>query len=285
VKAQDFDGRVDVIPVSDPNIFSMAQRVTLAQTQLQLAQSNPNIHNLHEAYKRMYQALEVQNIDQILPAKKEPQPTSPSIENAKGMQGELLTAFQQQDHDAHIMTHVTFMKLPLVSTSPNIYATFMGHLQDHISMKARLTVMAQVQQQQAQAQQAALAAQMGAMDPMMAQQQMQAASAMSEEVIESEVAKLEAQFTQEIIQMLAPPEGQQDPLVQIRQQELAIKAAESQRRAQQDAAELDLERQKVQQRAMTDAARIELQEEIAEERADVNRERIQTQRDLALRSK
>ena len=285
VKAQDFDGRVDVIPVSDPNIFSMAQRVTLAQTQLQLAQSNPNIHNLHEAYKRMYQALEVQNIDQILPAKKEPQPTSPSIENAKGMQGELLTAFQQQDHDAHIMTHVTFMKLPLVSTSPNIYATFMGHLQDHISMKARLTVMAQVQQQQAQAQQAALAAQMGAMDPMMAQQQMQAASAISEEVIESEVAKLEAQFTQEVIQMLAPPEGQQDPLVQIRQQELAIKAAESQRRAQQDAAELDLERQKVQQRAMTDAARIELQEEIAEERADVNRERIQTQRDLALRSK
>ena len=283
IKSQDFDGRVDVIPVSDPNIFSMAQRVTLAQTQLQLAQSNPQIHNLHEAYKRMYQALEVQNIDEILPAKKEPQPTSPSIENAKGMQGELLTAFQQQDHDAHIMTHIAFMKLPLVSTSPNVYAIFMGHLQDHISMKARLTVMAQVQEQQAQAQQMALAAQMGAVDPMMAQQQMQAASAMTEEMVEAEVARLEAQFTQEIIQMLAPPEGGQDPLVAIRQQELAIKAAESQRRAQQDAAELDLERQKLQQRATTDAARIELQEEIAEDRADVNRERIQTQRELAMR--
>ena len=283
IKAQDFDGRVDVIPVSDPNIFSMSQRVTLAQTQLQLAQSNPQIHNLYEAFKRMYQALEVQNIDEILPAKKEPQPTSPSIENAKGMQGELLTAFQQQDHDAHIMTHITFMKLPLVSTSPNIYAIFMGHLQDHISMKARLTVMAQVQEQQAQAQQMALAAQMGAVDPMMAQQQMQAASAMTEEMVEAEVARLEAQFTQEIIQMLAPPEGGQDPLVAIRQQELAIKAAESQRRAQQDAAELDLERQKLQQRATTDAARIELQEEIAEDRADVNRERIQTQRELAMR--
>ena len=283
IKSQDFDGRVDVIPVSDPNIFSMAQRVTLAQTQLQLAQSNPQIHNLHEAYKRMYQALEVQNIDEILPAKKEPQPTSPSIENAKGMQGALLTAFQQQDHDAHIMTHIAFMKLPLVSTSPNIYAIFMGHLQDHISMKARLTVMAQVQEQQAQAQQMALAAQMGAVDPMMAQQQMQAASAMTEEMVEAEVARLEAQFTQEIIQMLAPPEGGQDPLVAIRQQELAIKAAESQRRAQQDAAELDLERQKLQQRATTDAARIELQEEIAEDRADVNRERIQTQRELAMR--
>jgi len=283
IKAQDFDGRVDVIPVSDPNIFSMSQRVTLAQTQLQLAQSNPQIHNLHEAYKRMYQALEVQNIDEILPAKKEPKPTSPSIENAKGMQGELLTAFQQQDHDAHIMAHITFMKLPLVSTSPNIYAIFMGHLQDHVSMKARLTVMAQVQEQQAQAQQMALAAQMGAVDPMMAQQQMQAASAMSEDMIEAEVARLEAQFTQEIIQMLAPPAGQQDPLVAIRQQELAIKANESERRAAQDAAELDLERQKLQQRAMTDAARIELQEEIAEDRADVNRERIQTQRELAMR--
>ena len=283
IKAQDFDGRVDVIPVSDPNIFSMSQRVTLAQTQLQLAQSNPQIHNLHEAYKRMYQALEVQNIDEILPAKKEPKPTSPSIENAKGMQGELLTAFQQQDHDAHIMAHITFMKLPLVSTSPNIYAIFMGHLQDHVSMKARLTVMAQVQQQQAQAQQMALAAQMGAVDPMMAQQQMQAASAMSEDMVEAEVARLEAQFTQEIIQMLAPPAGQQDPLVAIRQQELAIKASESERRAAQDAAELDLERQKLQQRAMTDAARIELQEEIAEDRADVNRERIQTQRELAMR--
>jgi hypothetical protein len=283
IKAQDFDGRVDVLPVSDPNIFSMAQRVTLAQTQLQLAQSNPGIHNLHEAYKRMYQALEVQNIDEILPAKKEPQPTSPSIENAKGMQGELLSAFQQQDHDAHIMTHVAFMKLPLVSTSPNIYATFMGHLQDHISMKARLTVMAQVQEQQAQAQQMALAAQMGAVDPMMAQQQMQAASAVSEDMIEAEVAGLEAQFTQEIIAMLSPPEGQQDPLVAIRQQELAIKAAEAERRAQQDSAELALERQKLQQRAMTDAARIELQEDIAEDRADVNRERIQTQRELAMR--
>ena len=284
IKAQDFDGRVDVIPVSDPNIFSMSQRVTLAQTQLQLAQSNPQIHNLYEAYKRMYQALEVQNIDEILPAKKEPQPTSPSIENAKGLQGEIMIAFQEQDHDAHMMTHVAFMKLPLVSTSPNIYAIFMAHLQDHISMKARLTVMQQVEQQQAEAQQMMLAAQMGAVDPMVAQQQMQMAGQMSPDMIEAEVAKLEAQITQEVIAMIAPPQGQQDPLVQIRQQELAIKAAESQRRANQDQMELDLDRQKLQQKAMTDAARIELQEEIADDRADVNRERIQTQRELALRN-
>ena len=278
VKAVDFDDRVDVLPVSDPNIFSMAQRVTLAQTQLQLAQSNPQIHNLHEAYKRMYQALEVQNIDQILPSKKEPKPTSPSIENAKALQGEIITAFQQQDHDSHIMAHVMFMKTTIVQTTPNIYAIFLGHLQDHISMKARLTVMQQIQAQQQQAQQLALAAQTGAVDPMVAQQQMQAASMISEDMIEAEVAKLEAQFTQELLQMLAPPAGQQDPLVRIREQVLAIRAAESQRRAEQDQAELDLERQKLQQRATTDAARIELQEEIAQERADVNRERIQAQR-------
>ena len=283
IKAQDFDGRVDVLPVSDPNIFSMSQRVTLAQTQLQLAQSNPQIHNLHAAYKRMYQALEVQNIDEILPPKPEPKPTSPSIENAKALQGETVNAFQEQDHDAHIQAHILFMKLPIVSASPNIYAIFIAHLQDHVSMKARLTVMQEVQQQQAQAQQAMLAAQMGAVDPMVAQQAMQESQMMDEATIESRVAQYEAQFTQEIIQMLAPAQGQQDPLVAIREQELAIKAAESQRRAQQDAAELDLERQKLQQRAMTDAARIELQEEIAEDRADVNRERIQTQREMAMR--
>ena len=138
--------------------------------------------------------------------------------------------------------------------------------------------MQQIQAQQQQAQQLALAAQTGAVDPMVAQQQMQAASMISEDMIEAEVAKLEAQFTQELLQMLAPPAGQQDPLVRIREQELAIRAAESQRRAEQDQAELDLERQKLQQRATTDAARIELQEEIAQERADVNRERIQAQR-------
>lgn len=281
VKTQDFDGRVDVLPVSDPNIFSMAQRVTLAQTQLQLAQSNPQIHNLYEAYKRMYQALEVQNIDQILPPRPKPAPTSPSIENAKGLQGEAPIAFQEQDHDAHIQAHILFMKMPIVQTTPNIYAIFVAHIQDHVAMKARLIVMQEIQAEQAEAQQAALAAQMGAIDPMIAQEKMQQVQATDPNMMESRVAQYEARFTQEISELLVP-QGQQDPLVAIRQQELAIKAAESERRAAQDAAELDLGRQKLQQKAMADAARIELQEEIAEDRADVNRERIQTQRELAM---
>jgi hypothetical protein len=93
IMQSDFDDRVDVLPVSDPNIFSMAQRVTLAQTQLQLAQSNPEMHNLHEAYRRMYQALEVQNIDDILPPPPQPQPTDPAIENARGLAGQIVTGF------------------------------------------------------------------------------------------------------------------------------------------------------------------------------------------------
>jgi len=126
IKQADFDDRIDVIPVSDPNIFSMAQRVTLAQTQLQLAQSNPQMHNLHAAYKRMYQALEVQNIDEILPPPPQPQPTDPSIENARALAGEMLQAFPQQDHDAHMSNHIQFMQLPLVQASPQAYGMFLG---------------------------------------------------------------------------------------------------------------------------------------------------------------
>jgi hypothetical protein len=115
VKAEDFDGRVDVLPVSDPNIFSMSQRVTLAQTQLQLAQSNPQMHNLHAAYRRMYQALEVQNIDEILPPQPQPQPQDPATENAAMIGGNPAQAFPQQDHDAHIQAHISLLELTFYS--------------------------------------------------------------------------------------------------------------------------------------------------------------------------
>lgn len=281
IKASDFDGRIDIIPVSDPNIFSMAQRVTLAQTELQLAQSNPEMHNLYEAYKRMYAALEVQNIEEILPPPQEPQPTDPSIENARGLGGQLLQAFPGQDHDAHITVHLGFMQLPIVQASPQVLGVFVSHLMEHIALKARDQVEREVQMLQAEAQQAMLAAQVGAVDPMMAQQQMQAAQTTPEQ-IEARVAQIEAELTQQVLGALTPPQ-QEDPLVAIRQQELAIKAADTERRAQNDQARLNVEQRKLQARAATDAARIESQEEIADERADVNRERIRVQRELAMR--
>ena len=148
VKQTDFDGRVDIIPVSDPNIFSMAQRVTLAQTQLQLAQSNPQVHNLYQAYRRMYLALEVQNIDEVLPPPPQPQPLDPAIENARALMGELLQAFPEQDHDSHVSMHVTFMKLPVVQSSPQVYGVFISHVMEHISLKARAMAQQEIQQMQ-----------------------------------------------------------------------------------------------------------------------------------------
>ena len=271
IYAADFDGRVDVLPVSDPNIFSMAQRVALAQTQLQIAQSNPDIHNLPAAYRRLYQALEVQNIDEILPPKKEPMPMDPSIENARALQGEVVVAFPQQNHDQHIANHILFMKTPIVATSPNVMAILYAHILEHISLKSNAIAQGEAQQ----AVQMQLLAQQGAVDPA------SVPPPITPELVASRVAELEAQFTAEFIQQMAPPEGQEDPLVTIRKQELAIRQAEAQRSAEVDQQKLGLEAQKLQQRAATDAARLETQEEIAEERNVVNRERIQTARDIA----
>ena len=262
IKQSDFDDRVDILPVSDPNIFSMAQRITLAQTQLQLAQSNPQLHNLQAAYKRMYQALEVQNIDEILPPAPEPQPTDPSIENARALAGQLLTAFPEQDHDAHIATHVALMVTPLVQASPSVFGMLVSHCMEHIAFKARMVAQQEIQNAMAN------------MDPQLAQM----APSIPVEQTESRVAQIEAQLVTDFLQTIQPQQGEkQDPLVDIRQKELAIRAAESERRAQLDASNLQLEREKLQQRAATDSARLELQEDIADQRAEVNLTRIQAQ--------
>jgi hypothetical protein len=279
IMAADFDGRVDVVPVSDPNIFSMSQRVTLAQTQLQLAQSNPQVHNLHAAFRRMYQALEVQNIDEILPPPPQPQPLDPLIENARALTGELLRAFDGQDHDAHIELHVMFMKTPLVMTSPQVMGILMGHVQEHVSKKAREMVMTQIQGLISQVQ---LMAQSGAIDPQAAQKQIAEVQQQMQnpEEVEKMVAMQEMQLMNELMPKITP-QGQDpmnDPLVQIRMQELAVKQQDMQRKALDDAAQIDLEMQKMQQRAATDAARIESMEDIADQRNDTNLERIEVQR-------
>jgi len=284
IKAQDFDDRVDVVPVSDPNIFSMAQRVTLAQTQLQLAQSNPQVHNLHAAYRRMYQALEVQNIDEILPPPPKPQPLDPAIENARALMGEILNTFPEQDHDAHIRMHMAFMKAPLVMTSPQVMGTFYAHIMEHVSQKARQMVMAEIEQIINQAQ---LAAQGGAIDPMAAQQQIMKVQqdmqdpAQMEQLISMQMEKLMAEVLPGLLPTGEDPMA--DPLVQIRMQELALKEKDLQRKTEEDQGDMLMELQKMQQRAATDAARIESQEEIAQNRNAVNRERIDVQRQAVQR--
>ena len=272
IKQSDFDDRIDVIPVSDPNIFSMAQRVTLAQTQLQLAQSNPQMHNLHAAYKRMYQALEVQNIDEILPPTPQPQPTDPGIENARALAGQILVAFPEQDHDAHIAVHMQFLQLPITMASPSVYGSLLAHIQEHIAYKARAMATQEIQQSMEQ---------LAQVDPRFAQVQPE----IPPEQIEARVSQIIAELNAQILPQLMPQQQgpENDPLVQIRQQELMIKAAENERKAQLDRERMMLEEQKLRQRAATDAARIESQEEIADQRADVNMERINLQRENMMR--
>ena len=277
---EDFDNRVDVIPVSDPNIFSMAQRVTLAQTQLQLAQSNPQIHNLHAAYRRMYQALEVQNIEEVLPSPAEPKPLDPAIENARGLMGEILTTFPEQDHDVHIRIHLMFMKTPLVMTSPQSMGTFYAHIQEHVSQKARKMVMQEIEAILMKAQEAMAS---GMLDPQAGQEEiMRVQQNMQDPAQIEQMISIQMEKVLEEIMPQMMPQGDNpmdDPLVQIRMQELALKEKDLVRKTEEDQGQMMVELQRLQQRSASDAARIESQEEIAEERNIVNRERIDVQRD------
>jgi hypothetical protein len=286
----DFDDRVDVIPVSDPNIFSMSQRVTLAQTELQLAQSAPDIHNLREAYRRMYQALEVENIDQILPPPPEPQPMDPAMESGLLIQGQVPQAFPQQDHDAHIQAHLAVLQMGIVSMTPMLVGVVSAHIFQHLSLKAR----EQVDQELAQLRQQA-GAQMGAQIGMAAQngqiplpdalQQISQLGAMppqfTPEQVEARVAQVLAELLTQILPQLSPQTENSDPLVMIRMQELALKDKELAQRKENEDKKLALENKKTLQRSVSDAARIEVQEQVAEDRTQVARERISAQMTMA----
>jgi hypothetical protein len=255
IKQMDFDERIDVIPVSDPNIFSMSQRLALAQTQLQLAQTNPQMHNLYEAYRRIYEAIGVQNIEAILPAPQAPQPTDPAIENAKSIIQETLQAFPTQDHDAHILAHMAFMKTPIPGSTPPIFALLQAHLCEHIAFKARGVAMAEMTMQSQQA------AQMGQQEPQVD--------------IEARVAELIAQYTQEIMaELMPPPPGETDPLVQLREKELDIKEADMMRKANEFSEKQDFEERREAERQEITREKIDSSEDIALLRADVNLERI-----------
>ncbi len=255
VKQADFDERVDVIPVSDPNIYSMSQRLALAQTQLQLAQTNPQMHNLHEAYRRIYEAIGVHNIEALLPTPTPPQPTDPAIENAKSIIQENLQAFPTQDHDAHMTAHIIFMKTPVPAASPPVFALLQAHLCEHIAFKARGVADAEMRAMMEQAMQT------GQQPPQMD--------------VEAKVAELIAQYTEEVMAaLMPPPEGEVDPLVELRSKELDIKAADLQRKAAEFDQRLMFDMAKEESKEELAADKIDSQEDIALLRAEVNRERI-----------
>ena len=267
VFAQDFDARVDVLPVSDPNIFSMAQRIALAQTQLQLVQSNPQVHGgpqgLYQAYRKMYEALGVSNIDAILPMPPQPAPMNAAMENKMALTGGVLQAFPQQDHKAHMETHLAIMSTPSVQMNPQATLALQGHIQEHIGL------LAEQQAQQMVMEQAGPEV-----------QQNPEAMQMLQPAIERQAAMLIADMTEQYAQTVEPQDDT-DPLVAIRQQELQLKAADMDRKSEEFNAKQEMEAVKDASDSELAERRIQLQEEALADKTRVAEDRIQTQRDIA----
>ena len=258
VKLQDFDDRVDVIPVADPNIFSMSQRVTLANENLKIAASNPQMHNLREAYRRVYEALGTKNIDALLNPVVQPVPEDPATENAKALQMQMLKAFPQQDHDAHIAAHRAFMATRMVQINPMVYALLQGHISDHIALKAHGEIGDLIQNTPELA--------------MQAEQDPEGFKILFDSMVAKKVA--------EITMMLAQEEAggqQQDPLVALKQRELDLRAMDLQRKAQENMMDQERKTMEFEDRLDLDKMKLESAEDQAAERIRIAEEKIAMQ--------
>ena len=257
IKAKDFDERVDILPVSDPNIFSLAQRISMAQTQLQMAQSAPEIHNLFEAYKRMYLALGVENIENILPTPAKEMPRDPAAENAASLKMEQLRAFMGQNHDDHLQAHLAFMMSPLVTQNPPVQGALQAHLMEHVGLKAREEVEGIMQQ---------------SMDRNAPPELMQQAQGEAEKQIATRIA----QYTGEVIGQLNEAMNQmgKDPLIELKDKELGIKSQDVQRKTQADQSKQQIEQAKLGAKVKADEAKIDSQEDIAKLRAQVQYDKM-----------
>ena len=269
IKAQDFDDRVDIQPVSDPNIFSSSQRIMMAQTQLQLAQANPEIHNQYEAYRRMYEALGVQAIEAILPPPAQPQPIDPAMENAQSLGLMSLIVFQEQNHEAHIEAHRAFMSSSLVRNNIQVATILQGHIIEHAGAMARLEVMQEIQPQLAKE-----AEKFGGKIPEDLQVQFNAQ-------IESQIAIKIAAITDDMVaeEQESLPIGGDDPLVEIKNREIDIDQQRLNLKAADDIALRKIELERLEQKASIDQQRVQAQYDIADQRTEVQRERIDVQRD------
>jgi hypothetical protein len=267
IKQQDFDERVDILPISDPNIFSMSQRVTLAQSQLQMATSNPQMHNMHEAFKRMYEALGVRDIDKILPPPQQPQPEDPGMENSKSLQMMKLQAFQGQAHMAHIEAHRAFMSSYLVANNPPTMGILQSHISEHISLMAREEIEAKnapLMEEQA--------AQFGGQLPpeLMQQFQMQNEKEIAERITEATIEMVSEE--QEMMNR-----DEKDPLIDLKQQEINLKAQEieqnkriAEEKLKIDNEKLGFEEEKLDQKNRMDQEKIKSQEDIAMLRSETS---------------
>jgi hypothetical protein len=267
IKVADFDDRIDVLPVADPNIFSMSQRISLAQTGLQMAMSNPQIHNLYMAFRKMYEALGIKDIDRILPPPAPVQPMDPSVEHINAMAGKPFQAFPGQDHRAHITAHLNFMSTNMVRNNPAIMGAIQKNILEHISLMATEQVQLEFREQMMQLQQLA---EQAAVNPQ-AQQQVQQVT----QAIEARKAVLIAEMTEEFMKEEKKITSQfdNDPLLKLKSREVDLKAMENERKKVNDEAEQQLERAKLLQAQQLNQQKLDQNEELAELRADTSLEK------------
>ena len=259
VKQTDFDDRVDVIPVADPNIMSMAQRVTLANENLKIAMSNPMMHNLREAYRRVYEALGTQDIDQILKPVERPMPKDPATENMEVLVMKPLKAFPEQDHDAHINAHRAFMSTRMVQINPQVYTALQAHISEHVSLKAQGEVGAAI-----------------ANDPIM-QGRLQSDPQGAQIEINAMIANRVSQLTIELAQSEAMGQ-KQDPLVMLKQRELDLRAMDMQRRADEAMMNMDIKENQIEEQLDIDKMKLENNEAQAKERIRIAEEKLEIAR-------
>ena len=264
IKQADFDDRIDVIPVADPNIFSMSQRITLAQTQLQIATSNPALHNMYQIYRNMYEAVGVKNVDAVLPPPAPMAPMDPSLEHINSLAGKPFQAFPGQDHRAHITAHLNFMSTNIVRNNPAVMAAIQKNILEHISLMAQEQVQLEFREQMMQLQ---MLQQQAAVNPQ-AQQQLQ----MLTNQIESRKAVLVAEMTEEFMKeenkITSQFDG--DPLLKLKSREVDLRAMENERKKRYDESREDLDRAKLMQAKDLAEDKLEQNEDLAKLRAGVS---------------
>jgi len=267
IKQLDFDDRVDILPVADPNIFSQTQRISLAQTEMQLAASNPAIHNQYEVYRNMYEALGVKDIDLILIKPQPPTPKDPALEHIDALGGKPFQAFPGQDHQSHITAHLSFMQTNMVKNAPVVGAAIQKNILEHISLMSQEQIELEFKNELPQL---AQMMQMSQQNPQMQQQAM----AMQQR-IEARKAELVAEMMEEYMKEETKITSKfgNDPIAMLRARELDLQAQENSRKQQEGEERINLDRMKAMMNKDTQEEKLEQNEKLANLRSDTSIEK------------
>ena len=269
IKQADFDDKVDIIPVADPNIFSQTQRISIAQTELQLAMSNPQIHNMYEIYRSMYEALGIKDIDKILLKPDQPTPKDPALEHIDALAGKPFQAFPGQDHRAHVTTHLSFMSTNLAKNAPAIMASLEKNVFEHISLMGQEQVELEFREEIAQV------AQMSQNPQMQQNPQVQAQLQNMQQKIESRKAQIIAEAMEEFMaeENKITSLIDNDPIAMLRSRELDLRAQENAAREQDNKERINLDKMKTMMNQSTDSQKLQQNEQLAKLRANTSLEK------------